>query len=612
MLNVRYDSEIYFYFQKLILNRKFFKVLNYVIIKFTMDVCDYVLKVIQDVICCKNIPNHTHGVSRGTLDFSDHESYSSSHSSQVSVDMISVKDSLQYSRIEKKVSPETQETQRATQIIFTDDCLVSLDKDIQQIWDAVDNNQIQLISEFISTNDVSLLEDFDGLTLLHRSVIAGNKEMTETLIGKIDISAKDHIGRTPLHYACMRSDAEIITLLLKSAGDPFVTDKFGKIPADYCAANQQIRSIFSTIRNNSSNSLSIDQDYPSNSSSKNLKRKINSQNIESQNERRSVQVPHGTVSKGHQKVRRLTGPVEKSSYSSYLQDFEVVNVLGVSSLGIVYLVRDIKASFEYAMKVISKSVLKEDYERRMVETEKKLMILFNHPFINSLIYSFQTKHKLIVITQFCSGGSLSSQSLEKGNMSSDEIRLYSSEIIEALDYIHERGVVYRALSLKNILLSADGHIKLSNFQMASEGISEDSYPALFHRQTSLPPEMMAANEFHGKEVDWYMLGLVIYELATSSRYQSSLSNIQDTVLKDLLTHLLNPVHYKRLGFSSTLEIKSHPFFSSTDWEAVRSCSQKMPAPVGIDTFPQFTDLDLSVNEEYTSDKPFPNWTFIYD
>ena len=581
------------------------------IIKSSMDVCDYMLKVIQSVMCCKNIPNHTHGVSRGTLDFSDHESHSLSHSFQVSVDMISVKDSLQYSRIEKKISPETQETQRATQIIFTDDCLVSLDKDIQQIWDAVDNNQIQLISEFISTNDVSLLEDFDGLTLLHRSVIAGNKEMTETLIGKIDISAKDHIGRTALHYACMRQDTEIITLLLKFAADPFATDKFGKIPADYCSANSQIRSIFSIIRKNSSNSQSIDQDYLSNSSS-NLKRKKISQNIETPNERRSAPSREGTISKGHQKVRRLTGPVEKSSYASYLQDFEVVNVLGVSSLGIVYLVKDIKANLEYAMKVITKSVLKEDYEKRMVQTEKKLMILFNHPFINSLIYSFQTKHKLIIITQFCSGGSLSLQSLEKGNMSSDEIRLYSSEIIDALDYIHERGVVYRALSLKNILLSGEGHIKLSNFQMASEGISEDSFPTLFHRQTSLPPEMMAANEFHGKEVDWYMLGLVIYELATSTRYQSCLSTIQDTTLKDLLTHLLNPVHYKRLGFTSSSEIKSHPFFSATDWEAVGSCSQKMPVPVGIDTFPQFTDLELSVNEEYTSDKPFPNWTFIYD
>ena len=570
------------------------------------------LKVVQDVVCCRKTPNHIHGVSHGTIDLSDYENHSSCLYPQEGVDIISGKEALQFSGIKKIASPETQETRRATQIIFTDDYLVSVEKDIQQIWDAVDNNQIEVISGFVSTNDVSLLEDYDGFTLLHRSVMAGNKEMTENLAGKISISAKDHMGRTPLHYACMRSDTEIISLLLKSGGDPFVTDKFGKIPADYCASNPQIRSIFSTTRKNSRNSTSTEQEFSNNSSFKSLKRKIKSQNNETPAERRSEPVSQITITNSHQKVRRLTGPIDKSSYASYLQDFEVVNVLGVSSLGVIYLVKDINLNSKYAMKVIDKSNLKEDYERKMVFMEKKLMILFNHPFINSLIYSFQTKHKLIIITQFCSGGSLSLQSLEKGNMSSEEIRLYSSEIIEALDYIHERGVVYRALNLKNVLLSEDGHIRLSNLQLASEGISEDSIPSMFHRQTSLPPEILAADEFHGKEADWYMLGLVMFELATGAFYQSSLALIPDLALKDLLCHLLEPVHYKRLGFNSACEIKSHPFFAATCWESVKSCSQKMPSPLGIDTFPQFTDLELSVNEEYTSEKPFPNWTFIYD
>lgn len=577
-----------------------------------MDVCSYMLKVVQEVLCCKKPPNHTHGVSHGTIDLSDYENHSSCLNPEGGLDYIPGKEALHLNTNKKIVSPESLETQRATQIIFTDDYLVSIEKDIQQIWDAVDNNQIQVISEFVSTNDVSLLEDYDGFSLLHRSVIAGNKEMTESLIGKIDLSSKDHIGRTALHYACMKSDAEIISLILKSGGDPFVIDKFGKIPADYCTSNPQIRSIFSIIRKNSSNSISIDQEFSNNSSFKNPKRKIKIQNIETPIERRSDAVPKKTISNNYQKVRRLTGPVDKSSYSSYLQDFEVVKVLGLSSLGVIYLVKDINLNSEYAMKVIDKSKIKEDYERKMVQTEKKLMILFNHPFITSLIYSFQTKHKLILITQFCSGGSLSLQLLEKGTLPISEIRLYASEIIEALDYMHERNVIYRALSLKNILLTEDGHVKLSNLQLCSEGISEDPIPSIFHRQSSLPPEMLAANEFHGKEADWYMLGLVIYELAAGSFYQSSLSQILDPSLKDLLERLLEPVHYKRLGFNSASEIKSHPFFSQTCWDAVTAYRQTMPVPLGLDTFPQFTDLELSVNEEYSSEKPFPNWTFIYD
>jgi hypothetical protein len=574
--------------------------------------------VMDHVICCKRIPNHGQNASIGTLELSENpSSYSSIN--QDNIHEGSLKDSLQFSRISLKNNPETQETRRATQVILTDDCFVSLEKDMNQIWDAVDNNQLQLISEFISTNDVSLLEDFDGFTLLHRSVIAGNKEMTETLLNKIDSSAKDHLGRTPLHYACIKSDPEIVDLLLKNSSDPFITDKFGKIPADYCRRSLEIRKIFANftkiVRSASSTSMADN----SISSIQGLKRKIKSQNIESEISRKSEPSEIRRVSIGHQKVRRLTGPIDKSSFTSYLDDYEVVNVLGVSYIGVIYLVRESKSSTYYALKVVEKQKLKKDCDKQMVLIEKKLMILLNHPFINPLVLSLQTKHKLLMISPFCSGGSLALQLLEKGRLPLDDIRLYACELVEVLEYLHEKSIVYRGLSLKNILLTSEGHIHLSNFQLAIEGLSEDVSALSYHRQLSLPPEMLNG-ELHGKAVDWYMLGLVLYELATGLQYfpgecnepKQALSLITDPHLLDLLSGLLQPTHFKRLGFESSESVKCHHFFNNINWFQVSFGHLAMPTPVGLDTFPQFTDLELSINEEYTSDKPFPNWTFIND
>jgi serine/threonine protein kinase len=64
------------------------------------------------------------------------------------------------------------------------------------------------------------------------------------------------------------------------------------------------------------------------------------------------------------------------------------------------------------------------------------------------------------------GGSLFFHLEKKRRFTESEIMFYAAEIVLALGYLHQEGVIYRDLKPENILLDADGHIKLSDFGLA--------------------------------------------------------------------------------------------------------------------------------------------------
>lgn len=553
-----------------------------------MNFCDYLSNLIKGFNCC-NIPSHGHGNSIGTLHLSNDEQLSSFRSSN---------DSLQYSFIGK--CPETQETQRVTQTLFTDECLQISDINIQQLWDAVDNNDIQTVNEFIVNSKINFLEDFDGLTLLHRSVIAGNAEMTEILAQKGNLSATDNVGRTALHYSCMKNDCEIIKILLDAKADPYIQDSFGKIPVDYCAKSSEALKIFTEPKFFRKIFDSSEKNLSTESNSRVKRKKIHSNYEETVKSRLNKELSYrksAQVYTGNEKVRKLTGPIDNKCSASNIRDFVIIKILGVGKLGEVYLVRDTIKNSEYAMKVIEKTKLAESKMLSMVLTDKKLLMLFDHPFIVPLIYSFQTKHKLILVTYFCSGGILSEQLLQKKILSSAEIRLYACEIIDALIYIHHKGFVYKGLTLKTVLLTEQGHIMLSNFQQACEfSVNQNENSENFVDGNG--------NFIENQEIDWVMLGKLLYELATGSCYVTGAPEIQDKELNDLVFKLLRPS-----GVESA-EILNHDFFKDVCWKSVENQELEMPMPVGLDTYPQFTNLELSINESYTHEKPIQNWSFI--
>lgn len=273
-----------------------------------------------------------------------------------------------------------------------------------------------------------------------------------------------------------------------------------------------------------------------------------------------------------------------------LKDFELVTLIGMGSFGKVYLVRVIASDKMYAMKVLNKE---EVARRRQVEhtkTELRVMGASEHPFIVNLRYAFQTKNRLFMISDFCRGGELFFHLKKLRVLSEDIARFYAAEIALALDYLHKKDIVYRDLKPENVLITEDGHIKLTDFGLSREGVAGETDATTFCGTPEyLSPEMILhyrhKTSGYGKGVDWWSLGTLIYEMLCGIPpfYHRNVKKMCERILtdkltfdrgnmsvecKDIVTGFLKRDPGERLGTvgQGFEEVKNHLFFKEIDWE----------------------------------------------
>lgn len=97
----------------------------------------------------------------------------------------------------------------------------------------------------------------------------------------------------------------------------------------------------------------------------------------------------------------------------------------------------------YAMKVLRKDTILAADAVRHTLSETNVLRRVNHPFVVGLKYSFQTPEKLYMVMDYLSGGELFYHLSNVDRFDEERARFYAAEIIEALGYLHENGVVYR-------------------------------------------------------------------------------------------------------------------------------------------------------------------------
>lgn len=92
--------------------------------------------------------------------------------------------------------------------------------------------------------------------------------------------------------------------------------------------------------------------------------------------------------------------------------------------------------------------------------------VIDYHFIVTLFYAFETQFKLYLVTDFVQGGELFTHLHREEKFSEPAVRFYISEIVVALEQLHDSNIVYRDLKLENILLDKEGHIVLTDFGFA--------------------------------------------------------------------------------------------------------------------------------------------------
>ncbi len=279
-----------------------------------------------------------------------------------------------------------------------------------------------------------------------------------------------------------------------------------------------------------------------------------------------------------------------------LVDFEIRRVIGKGSYGKVLLVRDRHNSNMYAMKMLRKDMVQKRNQVEHTKTERNVLeaVAGMHPFIVSLFCSIQTAKKLYFVMEYCPGGELFFHLSRAGRFSESRCRFYTCEIALALEYLHQLDIIYRDLKPENVLLDGEGHVKITDFGLSKECINDNhSARSMCGTPEYLAPEILD-RQGHGKAVDWYSLGALMYEMLTGlppyyTRDRDKLfEKIRSAELhypalvhqlaKDLLQKMLERNPNLRLGAGpgDAKEIKTHLFFDGIEWERVRQKGYRPP------------------------------------
>lgn len=289
-------------------------------------------------------------------------------------------------------------------------------------------------------------------------------------------------------------------------------------------------------------------------------------------------------------------PVRPQPCDIGLDDFAMLKVLGKGTFGKVMLVRQKSNNQVFAMKVLRKDVVLAKGELAHTLTENNVLAKCSHPFLTSLKYSFQTPDHLCFVMEYVNGGELFMHLRKSKSFSEERVCFYGAEITMAITYLHENGIVYRDLKLENILLDAEGHIKITDFGLSKEEMKFGSTTTTFCGTPEyLAPEVLEDCEY-GRAVDWWGLGVIMFEMMTGNLpfnappgdwdrlFQAVLT--QEIVFppslsapaRDLLSRLLvrNPQLRLGGGLHDGLEVLEHPFFSSLDLLKLRQ--RKLAAP----------------------------------
>lgn len=164
------------------------------------------------------------------------------------------------------------------------------------------------------------------------------------------------------------------------------------------------------------------------------------------------------------------------------------------------------------MKVLSKQKIMGQNLVRYAKTERDVLSYTQHPFIVNLNYAFQNKDKLFLLLDYCPGGDLSRLLKRERRFTEERARLYTAQILLAIQYLHKRDIIYRDLKPDNVVVDADGNALLTDFGLSKEGVLDNISAKSFCGSVAyLAPEMLKRSG-HGKSVDWYLLGVLLYEM----------------------------------------------------------------------------------------------------
>jgi serine/threonine protein kinase len=314
-------------------------------------------------------------------------------------------------------------------------------------------------------------------------------------------------------------------------------------------------------------------------------------------------------------------------------DFQILTQVGQGGYGQVFLAQKKDTREVCALKVMSKKLLFKLDEVRHVLTERDILTTAKSDWLVRLLYSFQDERNIYLAMEYVPGGDFRTLLNNTGVLSNRHARFYIAEMFCSVDALHQLGYIHRDLKPENFLVDSTGHVKLTDFGLASGMLAPAKIESMRVRlekasETSVPfgkpmdqrtvaerregyrsmrekdfnyaksivgsPDYMAPEVLRGEEydftVDYWSLGCMLFEAltgfppfagASSDETWRNLKHWKEVLKRPVWedpnyflsnrtwNFITTCINSRSRRFSTGADIRAHQYFSEVDWATLR-------------------------------------------
>lgn len=272
----------------------------------------------------------------------------------------------------------------------------------------------------------------------------------------------------------------------------------------------------------------------------------------------------------------LQKKMSSQSSRTRVGSYELGRTLREGTFGKVKFARNVATGQSVAIKVVDREKVLKQHLIDKIKREISTMKLINHPNVVKLHEVMASKTKIYIVMEMVAGGDLLEKITSHGRLKEAEARRYFQQLINALDYCHSRGVYHRNLKPENLLLDANGNLKISEFGLSAlpQHIREDG---LLHTTCGTPnyvaPEVINDKGYDGAMADLWSCGVTLYVLLAGclpfdeenlitlykkiSKADFTCPSHVSSSAKDLISRVLDPNPKSRITIQ---EILGHEWF----------------------------------------------------
>ncbi|XP_073313352.1 CBL-interacting serine/threonine-protein kinase 1-like [Primulina huaijiensis] len=210
-------------------------------------------------------------------------------------------------------------------------------------------------------------------------------------------------------------------------------------------------------------------------------------------------------------------PIWKRKKGMRLGKYEFGRTLGEGNFAKVKFARHVDSDRPFAIKILEKNTILDLKLTHQIKREIGTLKLLKHPNVVRLYEVLASKTKIYMVLEYVNGGELFDRIASKGRLPEAQGRKLFQQLIDGVSYCHNKGVFHRDLKLENVLIDANGNIKITDFGLSAlpQHFRDDG---LLHTTCGSPnyvaPEILSNRGYDGAASDTWSCGVILYVILT--------------------------------------------------------------------------------------------------